>query len=57
MSTWAASSASHGHGAQAGWMRHPLSWWLRYASWALVYTAAAAAGFCLVVAYVAHQAG
>jgi hypothetical protein len=43
--------------AQAGWMRHPLSWWLRYASWALVYTAAAAAGFWLVVAYAAHQAG
>jgi uncharacterized membrane protein YhdT len=27
------------------------------ASWALVYTAAAAAGFWLVVAYAAHQAG
>jgi hypothetical protein len=32
----------------------PLRWWLRYASWALVY--AAAAGFWLVVAYAAHQA-
>jgi hypothetical protein len=36
--------ARHMGMAQAGWMRHPLSWWLRYASWALVYTAAAAAG-------------
>jgi hypothetical protein len=38
-------------------MRRPLRWWLRYASWALVYAAAAAAGFCLVVMYAAHQAG
>jgi hypothetical protein len=43
--------------AQAGRMRRPLSWWLRYASWALVYAAAVAAGFCLVVVYAAHQAG
>jgi hypothetical protein len=43
--------------AQAGRMRPPLSWWLRYVSWALVYAAAAAAGFWLVVAYAAHQAG
>jgi hypothetical protein len=38
-------------------MKHPLSWWLRYASWALVYAAATAAGFCLVVVYAAYQAG
>ena len=43
--------------AQAGRMRRPLRWWLRYASWALVYAAATAAGFCLVVVYAAHQAG
>jgi hypothetical protein len=44
--------------AQAGQMRHPLSRWLRYASWALGYAAAAAAGFWLVVlVYAAHAGG
>jgi hypothetical protein len=38
-------------------MRRPLRRWLPYASWALVYAAAAAAGFWLVVVYAAHQAG
>jgi hypothetical protein len=44
--------------AQAGQMRHALSWWLRYASWALGYAAATAAGFWLVVlVYAAHAGG
>jgi hypothetical protein len=47
--------ARHTGMAQTG-MRRPLRRWLPYASWALVYAAAAAAGFWLVV-YAAHQAG
>jgi len=51
-------AARHMGMAQAGQMRHPLSWWLRYASWALGYAVAAAAGFWLVVlVYAAHAGG